>query len=51
MNFIFKFNFVSINNMFMNVFQDNDYFATSEEERVNMLQEVDRVAELLSLTR
>ncbi|RUS72161.1 hypothetical protein EGW08_020077 [Elysia chlorotica] len=30
--------------------KDNDYFATSEEDRVNMLQEVDRVTELLSLT-
>ncbi|GFN93456.1 Dnaj homolog subfamily c member 2-like [Plakobranchus ocellatus] len=30
--------------------KDNDYFASSEEERVSMLQEVDRVTELLSLT-
>ncbi|GFS13489.1 DnaJ homolog subfamily C member 2-like [Elysia marginata] len=30
--------------------KDNDYFAATEEERVNMLQEVDRVTELLSVT-
>jgi hypothetical protein len=33
------------------VFQDYEYFADTEDERIKMLEEVDKLAELLSLAR